>query len=173
MIVRICVTIYFKRLIWTTAWSMSRTNKTFDTATCLRRSGTGGTPNPAAVPAESRRAWCDPVSGRALRLVNFYGLSGNLERRRTGQAGTLSVATATVGWNPLARTEIRSQLKRSVDFMLQCIKLSTRSDAVFKMYVLKLQAEWLQNAAFNSLCPSLVRRHVPPSRTSAEACLMG
>jgi len=89
MIVRIYVTIYFKRLICPTAWSMSRTNKTFDMAdrrTCLQRPGPAVLPIPG--PSRRRDSGRDADASRGEpRLVNFCALSENLERRLTRRAG--------------------------------------------------------------------------------------
>ena len=133
MIVRICVTIYFKRLIWLTTWSMSWTNKTFDAARpCPRAATNRGTPNPVAVPAESRRARCHGVPGRALRLVNFYGLSGNLERRRTTRGGR-AVYGDDDRWNS---ADSNPPMPRG-------LKLRMLANATFKSYALKVKTRLL------------------------------
>jgi len=84
---------------------MSRTNKTFDTAPHAFT----GTGRSRIIPRSSRPgggaprgASCGRVPARALRLVNFYALSANLERHLTSRRRSCDPELG--GWVDLKRS---------------------------------------------------------------------
>ena len=121
---------------------MSRTNKTFDTAPHAF-TGTGRSriiPRPSRPGGGAPRgASCGRVPARALRLVNFYALSANLERHLTSRRRSCDPELG--GWVDLT-IRLQSGIRSNFDdlWIPHTATLRTSTGSRYKNYVIKFAA---------------------------------